>query len=230
MLPAARLVVRLVPGQPDDVDEEPLGEAVLAHDALGAAVAPVGELEAPAGTADVALVGEPANHLRDRLRRVAEPLDEARLDYRDVFFLEGVDRLEVLLERRMEAFWHAARSYRSPDLGRPWPAAAIFRHDAYHRRVATYLLLDGHSLAFRAWFALQDAGMATSSGQETQAVYGFVAMTTKMVADFHPDGMAVAFDRPRADVPRRPRRRLQGGPPADAGAAHRRSSTSSGTS
>ncbi|MGA9077857.1 MAG: 5'-3' exonuclease H3TH domain-containing protein, partial [Acidimicrobiales bacterium] len=61
--------------------------------------------------------------------------------------------------------------------------------------MATYLLLDGHSLAFRAWFALQDAGMATSSGQETQAVYGFVAMTTKMVADFHPDGMAVAFDR-----------------------------------
>ncbi|MGD0894826.1 MAG: DNA polymerase I [Acidimicrobiales bacterium] len=61
--------------------------------------------------------------------------------------------------------------------------------------MATYLLLDGHSLAFRAWFALQDAGMATSSGQETQAVYGFVAMTTKMIADFHPDGMAVAFDR-----------------------------------
>jgi DNA polymerase-1 len=61
--------------------------------------------------------------------------------------------------------------------------------------VATYLLLDGHSLAFRAWFALQDAGMQTSSGQETQAVYGFVAMTTKMLADFRPQGMAVAFDR-----------------------------------
>jgi DNA polymerase-1 len=61
--------------------------------------------------------------------------------------------------------------------------------------MATYLLLDGHSLAYRAWFALQDAGMRTSSGQETQAVYGFVAMTTKMLADFHPQGMAVAFDR-----------------------------------
>ena len=61
--------------------------------------------------------------------------------------------------------------------------------------MATYLLLDGHSLAFRAWFALQDAGMQTSSGQETQAVYGFVAMTTKMLSDFRPDGMAVAFDR-----------------------------------
>jgi len=62
--------------------------------------------------------------------------------------------------------------------------------------VATYLLLDGHSLAFRAWFALQDAGMRTSSGQETQAVYGFVSMVTKLLEDFRPAGMAVAFDRP----------------------------------
>ena len=62
--------------------------------------------------------------------------------------------------------------------------------------MATYLLLDGHSLAFRAWFALQEAGMRTSSGQETQAVYGFVSMTTKLLGDFRPDGMGVAFDRP----------------------------------
>ena len=62
--------------------------------------------------------------------------------------------------------------------------------------MATYVVLDGHSLAFRAWFALQEAGMATSSGQETQAVYGFVSMTTKLLADLAPDAMAVAFDRP----------------------------------
>ncbi len=61
--------------------------------------------------------------------------------------------------------------------------------------MATYLLLDGHSLGFRAYFALKDAGMATSSGQETQAVYGFVSMVAKMLNDFAPDGMAVAFDR-----------------------------------
>jgi len=61
--------------------------------------------------------------------------------------------------------------------------------------MATYMLLDGHSLAFRAWFALQEAGMATSSGQETQAVYGFVSMATKLLADFQPAGMAVAWDR-----------------------------------
>ncbi|MGB9111796.1 MAG: DNA polymerase I [Acidimicrobiales bacterium] len=61
--------------------------------------------------------------------------------------------------------------------------------------VANYLLLDGHNLAFRSWFALKDAGMSTSSGQETQAVYGFVSMVTRMLADFSPDGLAVAFDR-----------------------------------
>ena len=61
--------------------------------------------------------------------------------------------------------------------------------------MATYLLLDGHSLAYRAWFALQEAGMSTSSGQQTQAVYGFVSMVTRLIDDFAPDGMAVAFDR-----------------------------------
>ena len=61
--------------------------------------------------------------------------------------------------------------------------------------MASYLLLDGHSLAFRSWFALKDAGMQTSSGQETQAFYGFVSMVTRLLADFSPDGLAVAFDR-----------------------------------
>jgi DNA polymerase I len=61
--------------------------------------------------------------------------------------------------------------------------------------VASYLLLDGHSLAFRSWFALKDAGMQTTSGQETQAFYGFVSMVTRLLADFSPDGLAVAFDR-----------------------------------
>ena len=36
--------------------------------------------------------------------------------------------------------------------------------------------------------------MKTASGQETQAVYGFVSMATKLIEDFHPDGLAVAFD------------------------------------
>ncbi|MGO9196045.1 MAG: DNA polymerase I [Acidimicrobiales bacterium] len=60
--------------------------------------------------------------------------------------------------------------------------------------MAPYLLLDGHSLAFRAWFALQDANLVTSSGQETQAVYGFAGMLGRLLEDHSPAGMAVAFD------------------------------------
>jgi DNA polymerase I len=56
------------------------------------------------------------------------------------------------------------------------------------------LLLDGHSLAFRAFFALPDT-LVTSSGQITNAVYGFTAMLIKLMADEHPQAVIVCFDR-----------------------------------
>ncbi len=62
--------------------------------------------------------------------------------------------------------------------------------------MAPYLLLDGHSLAYRAWFALQEADLSTASGQQTQAVYGFSGMLGRLLEDHAPAGMAVAFDRP----------------------------------
>jgi DNA polymerase-1 len=58
------------------------------------------------------------------------------------------------------------------------------------------MLLDGHSLAYRAFFALPDT-LVTSSGQITNAVYGFTAMLIKMLGDEKPDGVAVCFDRGR---------------------------------
>jgi len=61
--------------------------------------------------------------------------------------------------------------------------------------VAPYLLLDGHSLSFRAWFALKEANLVTSSGQETAAVYGFAGMLGRLLDDHSPAGIAVAFDR-----------------------------------
>ena len=56
------------------------------------------------------------------------------------------------------------------------------------------LLLDGHSLAFRAFFALPDT-LVTSSGQITNAVYGFTAMLIKLLADERPKGVVVCFDK-----------------------------------
>src|SRR5947209_6280578 len=57
------------------------------------------------------------------------------------------------------------------------------------------LLLDGHSLAYRAFFALP-TDLATKNGTVTNAVYGFTSMLTKVIADEHPDYIAVAFDAP----------------------------------
>ena len=57
------------------------------------------------------------------------------------------------------------------------------------------LLLDGHSLAYRAFFALPP-DLATAGGTVTTAVYGFTAMLTKVLADEKPELIAVAFDTP----------------------------------
>ena len=54
-------------------------------------------------------------------------------------------------------------------------------------------LLDGHSLSFRAYFALPPS-LATSTGQVTNAVYGFTSMLIKLLAEEKPDLLAVAFD------------------------------------
>src|SRR5499426_4620306 len=56
------------------------------------------------------------------------------------------------------------------------------------------LLLDGHSLAYRAFFALPDT-LVTSSGQVTNAVYGFTAMLIKLLDDERPQGVVVCFDK-----------------------------------
>ncbi len=57
------------------------------------------------------------------------------------------------------------------------------------------MLLDGHSLAYRAFFALP-TDLATASGQVTNAVFGFTSMLINLLKDHAPDQIAVAFDRP----------------------------------
>ncbi len=56
-------------------------------------------------------------------------------------------------------------------------------------------LLDGHSLAYRAFFALP-TDLATPDGRTTNAVFGFTSMIVKLLDDEHPDAMAVAWDTP----------------------------------
>jgi DNA polymerase-1 len=56
------------------------------------------------------------------------------------------------------------------------------------------LLLDGHSLAYRAFFALPVENFSTSTGQHTNAVYGFTSMLINVLRDEQPTHLAVAFD------------------------------------
>ena len=59
------------------------------------------------------------------------------------------------------------------------------------------LLLDGHSLAYRAFFALPAENFSTSTGQHTNAVYGFTSMLINMLRDEEPTHVVVAFDKAR---------------------------------
>ena len=60
----------------------------------------------------------------------------------------------------------------------------------------TLLLVDGLSMAFRAFFALPVDNFATAEGTPTNAVYGFTAMLTTLIQDRNPSHVAVAFDLP----------------------------------
>ena len=59
------------------------------------------------------------------------------------------------------------------------------------------LLIDGHSVAYRAFFALPVENFSTSTGQHTNAVYGFTSMLINVLRDEQPTHVAVAFDLSR---------------------------------
>ena len=67
---------------------------------------------------------------------------------------------------------------------------------------------------YRAYHAIR--GLTGPDGRSTNAVYGFVTMLRKLIADHNPQCIAAAFDLSRTDVPIGAARRLQGQPRADA--------------
>ena len=56
------------------------------------------------------------------------------------------------------------------------------------------LLIDGHSMAYRAFYALPAENFNTTSGQPTNAVYGFTAMLINLLREYDPTHIGVAFD------------------------------------
>ncbi|OAH51531.1 DNA polymerase I [Microbacterium oleivorans] len=61
----------------------------------------------------------------------------------------------------------------------------------------TLLVVDGHSLAYRAFFALPVDNFSTKDGQHTNGIYGFLSMFVNLVKAERPTHLAVAFDTSR---------------------------------
>ncbi|WP_159845744.1 DNA polymerase I [Nocardia sp. CY41] len=76
----------------------------------------------------------------------------------------------------------------------PRPAPASGSGDPGSGARPTLLLLDGHSIAYRAFFALPAENFKTVTGQTTNAVYGFTAMLINLLRDEKPTHVAAAFD------------------------------------
>lgn len=66
------------------------------------------------------------------------------------------------------------------------------------KKQPTLLLIDGHSLAFRAFYALNPDNFKTSDGQHTNAVHGFISMLLNILQAEKPTHLAVAFDLSRS--------------------------------
>src|SRR5687768_80239 len=80
----------------------------------------------------------------------------------------------------------------SAPVATPAPAATAATEDAGPR--PRLLLLDGHSLAYRAFFALPVENFSTTTGQHTNAVFGFTSMLINVLRDEKPTHVGVAFD------------------------------------
>jgi DNA polymerase-1 len=76
----------------------------------------------------------------------------------------------------------------------PAPSTTVPARPLAPGHVGRLLLVDGHSMAYRAFFALPVENFSTSTGQVTNAVYGFTSMLINALRDEQPTHVAVAFD------------------------------------
>src|SRR5437870_9169754 len=120
--------------------------------------------------------------------------------------------------RRLSSPWPSAESARRQRGGPPRLSYYIAGMPTSSKSPApTVLLLDGHSLAYRAFFALAEADLRTTSGQATNAVYGFTSMLIKAWQEAKSRYLAVAFDRgaPLERLAIRPEYKAQRAAPPD---------------
>lgn len=78
----------------------------------------------------------------------------------------------------------------------PMPTSATLAPVIERTEPQRLLVIDGHSMAFRAFYALPVENFSTDTGQYTNAVHGFVSMLLTMIRQQKPTHVAVAFDLP----------------------------------
>lgn len=88
----------------------------------------------------------------------------------------------------MAPLWHRPRAVSSG------PATVGQVTDPATPAVPKVMLIDGHSMAYRAFYALPVENFATATGQHTNAVYGFTSMLINVLRDEQPTHVLVAFD------------------------------------
>ena len=109
---------------------------------------------------------------------------------------------------RTRALCSGGRSQRRDYVSRRW----IESHSVPTETRPKLLLIDGHSIAYRAFFALPVENFSTVTGQHTNGVFGFTSMLINVLRDEAPTHVGVAFDVSRQDLPGRDLPRVQGEP------------------
>ena len=179
----AGLLVGLVPGQPDHLDQESLREPVTTHQRPGVVVSlrvnpSSARRPRPARRGSVAsLLGDRGPlipiHRRSWPARWGSPPRPSRTASRGSR-RRGCARQSVVV---------TGPSY---DTARERAETARCHPDLPMSSAEAVFLLDGHSLSYRAFFALPPT-LATTTGQVTNAVYGFTSMLIKLLAEEQPD-------------------------------------------
>src|SRR5919106_1025945 len=168
-----------MPRQPHDLHQEPLRQTVPPDEGSSPDLTVASELDLSSlARRDQPSSREALHRFGDGGRGHPQPLGEPGLLRGDAFLGHLVQRLQVLGVGDRSARGHAE------SLQSAWMPATPKR----------IFLLDGHSLSYRAFFALPPT-LATTTGQVTNAVYGFTSMLIKLLAEEHPDYLLVAFDK-----------------------------------
>jgi hypothetical protein len=101
VFPAAGLFVHEMPRQPDDVNEQPLSEPMLAKNALRDRPTFLRQRDVPSTPTDISVRAETIQHFGDRGSGLAQTFGDPRLEDRRSLLDQGLYRLEVLLNGRM---------------------------------------------------------------------------------------------------------------------------------